>query len=50
MSEEQCACSKCECSVSEKFIEKEGQKYCCEACASGHADGQVCECEGCGCN
>ncbi|MGO2240941.1 MAG: metallothionein [Halomonas sp.] len=39
MSEQACACPKCTCSVDSNPVEKEGKLYCCESCATGHADG-----------
>lgn len=39
MSEQTCACSNCGCVVNEQSIQKDGQRFCCEACATGHADG-----------
>nr|WP_290954881.1 metallothionein [Halomonas sp.] len=39
ISQQQCACPKCECSVDSHSIEKDGQFYCCQSCATGHADG-----------
>lgn len=45
-----CACGKCSCTVDPATaIEKDGQYYCCEACANGHADGKGCGKSGCGC-
>ncbi|MCB8888670.1 metallothionein [Vreelandella malpeensis] len=39
MSNQQCACPKCNCAVNEQSIEKNGQRFCSNACATGHADG-----------
>ncbi|EHK61796.1 metallothionein [Halomonas sp. GFAJ-1] len=39
MSQQKCACPKCKCSVDNHSIEKDGQRYCCQSCATGHADG-----------
>ncbi|SHL34035.1 metallothionein [Halomonas cupida] len=44
-----CACPDCKCAVDSQSIEKDGKLYCCEACATGHADGSKdcghnCEC------
>jgi metallothionein len=45
-----CACGPCGCAVDpETAIEKNGQLYCCEACANGHTDGTACGNSGCGC-
>lgn len=47
-----CACGTCLCVVSiEDAIIKDNKPYCCEACANGHADGEVCtQCQSvCGC-
>ncbi|MBP5979091.1 MAG: metallothionein [Halomonas sp.] len=46
MSQQQCACPKCDCSVESQAIEKNGQKFCSESCAIGHTDGST----GCGHN
>ncbi|MBE0405227.1 metallothionein [Halomonas citrativorans] len=46
MAEQQCACPKCDCSVDDQSIEKDGQKFCSEACAIAHTDGST----GCGHN
>jgi hypothetical protein len=46
-----CACESCLCVVSiADAIEKNGQYYCCEACADGHTDkSKGCGHTGCGC-
>ncbi|WP_417421930.1 hypothetical protein [Halomonas sp.] len=46
MSQQQCACPKCDCAVDSQAIEKNGQKFCSESCAIGHTDGST----GCGHN
>jgi metallothionein len=46
-----CACKPCLCIVSlTDAIMKDGQAYCGEGCASGHAAGQGCGQTGCGCD
>ncbi|MBZ5486367.1 metallothionein [Halomonas aquamarina] len=49
MSQQQCACPKCECSVDSDAIEKDGELFCSNACAVKHTDGSTgcghgCEC------
>lgn len=44
MDDQTCACPKCTCKVNENSIEREGERYCSEACAIQHTDGS----EGCG--
>ncbi|WP_342594267.1 metallothionein [Salinicola lusitanus] len=39
MSQSTCACSKCDCKVTDQSIESQGKLYCSQSCASGHADG-----------
>ncbi|REC96420.1 metallothionein [Kushneria indalinina] len=34
-----CACPKCTCAVNDNAVERDGELYCCQACATGHADG-----------
>lgn len=34
-----CACPKCTCDVKDNAVEHNGELYCCQACATGHADG-----------
>ncbi|OLO05310.1 metallothionein [Salinicola socius] len=46
MSEETCACPKCDCKVTDQSPEANGKLYCCQACADGHTDGS----KGCGHN
>lgn len=41
MSQQECACPKCSCSVDGKAVEKDGKLYCSESCAIGHADGSI---------
>lgn len=46
-----CACPDCVCVVPpEQAVERNGQLYCAEACASGHASGSGCGHHGCGCS
>ncbi|NJN32849.1 MAG: hypothetical protein HC824_22400 [Synechococcales cyanobacterium RM1_1_8] len=46
-----CACPKCNCQVNlSRGLQKNGQYYCSEACASGHANNASCGGGGsCGC-
>lgn len=45
-----CTCPGCECEVAEdQAVNSEGKAYCCEACATGHKNGEPCKQEGCGC-
>ncbi|MCC5829191.1 MAG: hypothetical protein JJU36_07060 [Phycisphaeraceae bacterium] len=48
-----CACGECVCQVDPKTgVEKNGQYYCCEACATNHeagAKGHGCKTCDCGC-
>lgn len=46
-----CACETCLCIVNPDAgaVEKNGQYFCSEACASGHVDGKGCGHSGCGC-
>ncbi|MGD1905560.1 MAG: metallothionein [Leptolyngbyaceae cyanobacterium] len=46
-----CACESCLCIVNiSSAIQKDGQYYCGDACASGHAEGSSgCGHTGCGC-
>lgn len=45
-----CACPSCVCVVSiSDAIEKDGQYYCCPACAEGHPQGPGCGHKGCQC-
>ena len=46
-----CACPSCECAVDEdSALQRNGQYFCCEACANEHPDGAECQQSGCGCN
>ncbi|MGD1851062.1 MAG: metallothionein [Cyanophyceae cyanobacterium] len=45
-----CACVPCSCQVEVSTgVEKNGQYYCSDACADGHAGGGACSSSGCGC-
>ena len=39
MNSETCACPKCTCQPGADAVERDGQHYCCAACASGHPQG-----------
>ncbi|WP_227370749.1 metallothionein [Halomonas sp. M20] len=46
-----CACPNCNCEVdTDQAVMSEGKAFCCDACATGHADGAKCTHEGCGCD
>ncbi|WP_072562855.1 metallothionein [Granulibacter bethesdensis] len=46
-----CACPDCVCEVEQgKGIQRDGQTYCDEACASHHKDGSGCHHAGCACH
>jgi hypothetical protein len=46
----QCACPGCTCSASsEHCIERDGKRYCCQACADLHPGGQPCPSSACHC-
>ena len=47
MSELRCACSECSCTVD--AAPQNGKAYCCEACATGHRNGEACRMPGCNC-
>lgn len=49
MDERECACPHCHCKVQEDAVEHEGELYCCEACATGHSEGEHCQKQGCEC-
>ena len=41
MNSETCACPKCTCQPGADAVERDGQHYCCAACASGHPRASV---------
>ncbi|MFD2191565.1 metallothionein [Pistricoccus aurantiacus] len=48
---ETCACPKCDCEVNQdQAVTAGGKTYCCDACASGHENGEKCQHEGCNCD
>ena len=48
---QKCACKDCVCKVSaDKAVTKDGQMFCCEECAAGHAHHTGCEHDGCDCH
>ncbi len=49
MSEHHCACPGCTCEVGSDSVSKDGEAYCCAACASGHATGEACCMSECHC-
>jgi len=49
-SSSQCACSGCTCSCSaDNAIERDGKRYCSQACADLHPNGQPCPSSSCHC-
>ena len=40
MNSETCACPKCTCQPGADAVERDGQHYCCAACAGGHPQGE----------
>lgn len=49
MVEQKCACSECSCTVDANAAQQGGKAYCCEACASGHRNGEPCRMGDCKC-
>lgn len=49
MSDNHCACPGCTCEVDANAVSREGEAYCCEACAGGHAAGEPCRMSECHC-
>ncbi|MGH8485746.1 MAG: metallothionein [Pseudomonas sp.] len=49
MNEPRCACPECDCSVDANAVQQGGMAYCCEACASGHRNGEPCRMGDCAC-
>ena len=49
MNEQRCACTHCSCTVDANALQRDGQAYCCEACASGHRKGEPCRMQDCHC-
>lgn len=49
MNEQRCACPECSCVVDQNASMQGGQAYCCEACASGHKNGEPCRMSDCNC-
>ncbi|MFD2644850.1 metallothionein [Pseudomonas japonica] len=46
---EHCACPGCTCEVDANALMRDGEAYCCESCASGHAKGEPCHMSACHC-
>ncbi|MBV4536246.1 metallothionein [Pseudomonas sp. SWRI10] len=42
MKEQRCACPHCNCTVDANAVQQGGKAYCCEACATGHRNGERC--------
>ncbi|WP_449433030.1 metallothionein [Pseudomonas putida] len=49
MNEQRCACAHCSCTVDANALQQGGKAYCCEACASGHRNGEACRMSDCKC-
>ncbi|MCI0911328.1 metallothionein [Pseudomonas putida] len=49
MNERRCACANCSCTVDENARMQNDKAYCCEACASGHRNGEPCRMSDCKC-
>ncbi|MFB4390670.1 MULTISPECIES: metallothionein [unclassified Pseudomonas] len=49
MDKRECACPDCHCEVQADGVVQKGLLYCCEACATGHSEGEHCVHEGCEC-
>ncbi|MBA1228949.1 metallothionein [Pseudomonas viridiflava] len=50
MTEQICACPHCECATTgDQAVERDGQRFCCEACAEHHVNHQHCQSPGCHC-
>jgi hypothetical protein len=49
MTDRTCACPDCDCTVDANAQVQGGEAYCCEACASGHRNGDPCRMAGCHC-
>jgi len=49
MNEQRCACAHCSCTVDANALQRDGKAYCCEACASGHRQGEACRMQDCHC-
>ncbi|MFK5736057.1 metallothionein [Pseudomonas urmiensis] len=49
MKEQHCACPHCNCTVDANAVQQGGKAYCCEACATGHRNGERCRMGGCSC-
>lgn len=49
MTNPKCACPSCNCELDNHAVQRGGQRYCCDACANGHANGEACQMGQCGC-
>ncbi|BBT40224.1 MULTISPECIES: metallothionein [Pseudomonas] len=49
MTEQRCACNHCSCTVDANAILQDDKAYCCEACATGHRNGEPCRMADCNC-
>ncbi|MHC6225635.1 metallothionein [Pseudomonas sp. X10] len=50
MTDQRCACPHCSCSVDANAQAQDDKAYCCEACASGHRNGEPCRMPDCHCS
>ena len=44
-----CACPTCKCELDTNAIQRDGQGYCCTACADRHPNGEMCKNAQCTC-
>lgn len=50
VTQQKCACPDCGCVINiSDALKKDGQNFCSEACANGHASGSGCDHAGCKC-
>lgn len=49
MSDVRCACNHCHCTVDGNTVTQGAKAYCCEACATGHRNGEPCRMADCHC-
>ncbi|WP_409488367.1 metallothionein [Pseudomonas promysalinigenes] len=50
MNEQRCSCNHCSCTVDANAMVQGDKAYCCEACATGHHQGEPCRMAGCNCS
>lgn len=50
MTDNTCACPQCECAIGkDTAVERDGQQFCCKACANHHVNHEKCHSPGCHC-